>query len=283
MLGKITAAVSVAAVFGAAGLLTAADADHGAPQAVGPSAVATRIVAHPGPAGTRSPTSAPAVTTASAPPAVTTSVPPAVTTGPTPSTAVTPVVPVAPPAGRPTGKVIYLTFDDGPDPLWTPKILRVLTENHATATFFDIGENVVGRAYLIAMIRAQGSQVGNHTWDHSDLATLSDSAVTRELDRTDRIQGAARCVRPPYGATNNRVDALIKARGQRVELWNVDTRDWARPGVAAIERQLLGAQDGATVLMHTGGGDRSETVAALRDALPQLRAKGFALQGIPGC
>jgi Predicted xylanase/chitin deacetylase len=179
--------------------------------------------------------------------------------------------------------VIFLTFDDGPDPVWTPQILRVLTENDATATFFDIGENVVGRTALVSRIRSQGSQVGNHTWDHPSLPALTDAAITSQLDRTDRVQGRARCVRPPYGATTHRVDALIRARGQRVELWNVDTRDWARPGVAAIEHELLTARAGSTVLMHTGGGDRSETVAALRDALPKLRAAGFVLQGIPGC
>lgn len=180
-------------------------------------------------------------------------------------------------------KVIFLTFDDGPDPVWTPQILRVLTDNGATATFFDIGQNAVGRAALIRQIRAQGSHVGNHTWNHPSLPTLTDAAITQQLDDTDRVQGRARCVRPPYGATDNRVDALIRARGQRVELWNVDTRDWARPGVPAIEHQLLTARAGSTVLMHTGGGDRSQTVAALRAALPKLRAAGYVLQGIPGC
>lgn len=200
-----------------------------------------------------------------------------------PSALSKPPTPADPPAPASRGKVIYLTFDDGPDPEWTPQILQLLTENHATATFFDIGENVVGHQYLVRDIRAQGSQVGNHTWDHPSLPGLTNSQITRELDRTDHIQGVARCVRPPYGATNNRVNALIRARGQRVELWNVDTRDWARPGVAAIVQQLLDARSGSTVLMHTGGGNRSETVAALRYALPKLRAEGFVLQGIPGC
>ncbi|WP_265444428.1 polysaccharide deacetylase family protein [Flexivirga meconopsidis] len=178
---------------------------------------------------------------------------------------------------------IRLTFDDGPDPRWTPQILQILTENHATATFFNIGQNAAAYPDLVRQIRAQGSQVANHTWDHPSLPSLGDAAIARQLDRTDAVQGRTPCVRPPYGATSARVRSLIAARGQRQELWDVDTRDWARPGAASIEAQLLAAKPGSTVLMHTGGGDRSQTVTALRDALPKLRAKGIALQGIPGC
>ncbi|WP_343036659.1 polysaccharide deacetylase family protein [Flexivirga aerilata] len=178
---------------------------------------------------------------------------------------------------------MQLTFDDGPDPRWTPQILEILSENNATATFFNIGQSAAHYPDLVRQIRAQGSQVANHTWDHPSLPSLGTAAITRELDRTDAAQGRTPCVRPPYGATSARVRSLIEARGQRQELWDIDTRDWARPGVASIEAQLLSATPGSTVLMHTGGGDRSQTVAALRDALPKLRAKGIALQGIPGC
>jgi len=269
MFRRITAAVALAATFGTVGLVSAAAATTRGSSRSQQLPVAS--------AGT------PRATTATTPPATT---PPTGSPASTASPSSSPLpyaVETPAPVVRPGSKVIYLTFDDGPDPVWTPQILQVLTENHATATFFDIGENVVGHIDLVQAIRAQGSQVANHTWDHASVTGLTDAEITAELDRTDAVQGKARCVRPPYGATDPRVDALIEARGQRVELWDVDTRDWTRPGVAAIERELLAARDRATVLMHTGGGDRSETVAAIRAALPTLRAEGYVLQGIPGC
>lgn len=300
MFRKLTAAVALAVALTVTGLVTAAaNAEH---RAAGSSQSSPPRTSHavpsttgtsrvPAPSSTDAPpaqgVTGPAVHPAESPSTTT----PASTWADTPSTSAPPAAPLATgpvtgtpaPSARPGAKVLYLTFDDGPDPVWTPQILQVLTQNHATATFFDIGESVAEHPDLVRAIRAQGSQVANHTWSHPQLTGLTDAEITAQLDRTDAVQGTARCVRPPYGATDARVDALIGARGQRVELWNVDTRDWTRPGVAAIEQQLLGARSGDIVLMHTGGGDRSQTVAAIRDALPILRGEGYALQGIPGC
>ena len=92
------------------------------------------------------------------------------------------------------------------------------------------------------------------------------------------------CLRPPFGMVDAKVRAAAAARGLRLVLWNVDTDDWAKPGVASIEKELLKhAKPGHTVLMHDGGGDRSQTLAALKVVLPQLVARGYRFDSVPGC
>ncbi|MER5601594.1 glycosyltransferase [Streptomyces sp. NPDC002265] len=185
-------------------------------------------------------------------------------------------------------QTIALTFDDGPDPLWTPRILDVLRRNHVQATFFVVGTQVVAHPELVRRIVADGHQIGIHTFTHPDLAHLAPWQRSLELRETQlAVAGAAgvtsTLLRPPYSSENNALDnadwSVLKqadAAGYVTVLSTQDAEDWQRPGV---DRILANAtphgRDGQILLMHDAGGDRSQTVAALASLLPRLKAQGF--------
>jgi peptidoglycan/xylan/chitin deacetylase (PgdA/CDA1 family) len=176
------------------------------------------------------------------------------------------------------GKVIYLTFDDGPQVTYTPQVLRVLARHHAKATFFVLGREAAAHPELVALERSQGHHVGNHTWDHPMLTHLPLKRIREEI-----FSGVeSKCFRPPYRDTNAAVAAVAAAKHQRQILWDVDTNDWEKPGAAAIEHEILrGARPGAIILMHDGGGTRTQTVAALDRALTVLTARGYTFRSLP--
>lgn len=176
------------------------------------------------------------------------------------------------------GKVLYLTFDDGPQFEWTPKVLQILRKHQAHATFFVLGIQVAQFPELVALERAAGHHVGNHTWDHKTLTHLPDAKMRQEI-----ASGVtSKCLRPPTGATNAKIEATAAALHQRQVLWDVDTEDWTKPGAAKIEHEILrGARPGAIILMHDGGGNRSQTVAALDSALTKLTKQGYTYQSLP--
>jgi peptidoglycan/xylan/chitin deacetylase (PgdA/CDA1 family) len=184
--------------------------------------------------------------------------------------------------------VIYLTIDDGPSK-YTPQILDILREHGFTATFFQVGTNVERYPNYVKDIVNQGSYIGNHTWDHPQLPRLSNRAIRRELSRTDaalRSAGAPTptCTRPPYGSTSTRVHSLITGRNQSQILWSVDPRDWARPGVKSIVSKVeRRAVPGSVVLIHDGGGDRSQSVAAARQIADWAARRGWTIQALPVC
>ncbi|MET9268344.1 polysaccharide deacetylase family protein [Kribbella sp. NPDC003557] len=176
------------------------------------------------------------------------------------------------------GKVLYLTFDDGPQHEWTPKVLQVLRKHKAQATFFVLGIQVAQYPDLVAAERAAGHQVGNHTWDHKTLTLLPDAKVRQEIATGVK----SKCLRPPTGATNAKIAAIAAAYHQRQVLWDVDTKDWEKPGAAQIEHAIMaGARPGAIILMHDGGGNRSQTVAALDRALTKLSKLGYTYRALP--
>lgn len=190
-----------------------------------------------------------------------------------------------PTKGSGTGKVVHLTFDDGPNATYTPQVLSVLRKHNAKATFFMLGQNASGSS-LVGTVRAQGHAVGNHSWNHPQLTRLSRSAITSQLSRTDAALGRkASCVRPPYGATNATVRSMISARGQKQVMWTVDTNDWRRPGAGAIASRIVAGakKNNAIILMHDGGGSRPQTVAGLDRALTTLQAQGYRFTAVPGC
>jgi peptidoglycan/xylan/chitin deacetylase (PgdA/CDA1 family) len=176
------------------------------------------------------------------------------------------------------GKVLYLTFDDGPHVEWTPKVLQVLRKHKAHATFFVLGIQVAQYPELVTAERAAGHRVGNHTFDHKTLTTLPDAKVRQEI-----VGGVkSKCLRPPTGATNAKIEAIAASYHQRQVLWDVDTNDWEKPGTARIEHAILaGARPGAIILMHDGGGNRSQTVAALDQALTKLTKLGYTYRSLP--
>ncbi|MEZ0114716.1 peptidoglycan/xylan/chitin deacetylase (PgdA/CDA1 family) [Catenulispora sp. EB89] len=178
------------------------------------------------------------------------------------------------------GKVVYITFDDGPS-LYTPQVLRILAQYGVHATFFEVGQNVAAHPAATSQVYRQGNSVQNHTWSHPDLRKLSASQFAYQVSATDRQIRAHTgyrpcCLRPPYGAVNAGVRSRASALGKKIALWTVDPRDWSRPGTAAIRNRVLSqVRPGSVVLMHDGGGDRSQTVAALGGILKTLKARGY--------
>lgn len=176
---------------------------------------------------------------------------------------------------------IYLTFDDGPDRVHTPQVLDVLARYRARATFFQVGRLIVEHPDLTRRVVAEGNEVGNHTWSHPDLSTLDREELATELNATstaleDILGRAPTLFRPPYGrmSSTTREDAAIA--GLETVLWHVDPSDWDTPGAdAVVSRVLTEVEPGSVVLLHDGGGDRSQTVAALDEILLELSARGF--------
>ena len=184
-------------------------------------------------------------------------------------------------AGEP---VVYLTFDDGPHPTWTPRVLEVLARHGATATFFVLGQNAEAYPELASRLVEAGHDAENHTFDHASLDKVDRETFIAEVrDTDDAIHAAAgaqadpiSCLRPPYGAYDAQTSALAAELGKTLTLWNVDPQDWRRPGAAQIAEHLLAhARPGAILLMHDGGGERSQTVEALDTVLGELVARGY--------
>ena len=182
---------------------------------------------------------------------------------------------------------IALTFDDGPDPVYGPQILALLVRYRVPATFFYIGNLVERYPEIAAQAERAGFVIGNHTWDHSELPLLSPDQVQSELSQTnDAIFKATgirpTLMRPPYGAITPAIETQNAQDNLSTILWDVDPRDWARPSTDAITWNVLtNVHDGAIVLLHEGGGDRSQTVAALEQIIPALSQSGYHFVTVP--
>ncbi|GAA2227510.1 polysaccharide deacetylase family protein [Kitasatospora cystarginea] len=178
-------------------------------------------------------------------------------------------------------RVVALTLDDGPHPTHTPEVLELLHQHGIQATFFLIGENAAQHPDLVRAIAGAGHHVANHTWTHPDLRHLPDSRVRSELERTSDLlqQTTGKPVawfRAPGGDWSDVALRTCAELGMRPMGWSVDPRDWACPGTEAITSRVLeGIRPGAIVLNHDGGGDRSQTIAALRGYLPVLLGEGY--------
>lgn len=178
---------------------------------------------------------------------------------------------------------IALTFDDGPNPYYTPQILTILQHYNVKATFFCIGRLVADYPALVKQEFAAGHTIGNHSWSHPNMALLTPASIHLQLSRTsDAIEAAIGMrpafFRPPYGRMS--VQELTQAYhdGLTTVVWNDEGEDWTRPGVNVIIQRILRlASNGAIILMHDGGGDRSQTVAALPFIINGLRQRGFQL------
>jgi peptidoglycan/xylan/chitin deacetylase (PgdA/CDA1 family) len=181
---------------------------------------------------------------------------------------------------------VALTFDDGPGP-YTPGVLSVLEHAHARATFFAIGRMERYFSESTSRELRDGDVVGDHTQNHPMLARLSARDQHEELfEPIARIEllGGPRPLlfRPPYGSFNATTMSELRALKLLMVLWSVDTGDYQRPGVPVIvQRALAGAHPGAIILMHDGGGDRSQTIEALPEIMRALRARGYRLVTVP--
>jgi peptidoglycan/xylan/chitin deacetylase (PgdA/CDA1 family) len=181
------------------------------------------------------------------------------------------------------GRSMVLTFDDGPDSRYTPEILRTLKAHDVRAMFFVCGERVVENKGMLRRMADEGHLVGNHTWSHPLLPALSRSAIRSEMERTSEVIEEAYGERPgwfraPFGAWNRAVFQIGAELGMEPLAWTVDTLDWTKPGSATIERRVMkGAAEGVVVLAHDAGGNRSQSVRALRDYLPRLLDAGYRI------
>jgi peptidoglycan/xylan/chitin deacetylase (PgdA/CDA1 family) len=188
--------------------------------------------------------------------------------------------------GIPRHRLIALTFDDGPSP-YSAQIVRILARMRVPATFFVVGQQLADFAGGVRDELSHGFVVGDHTENHAFLTQLSPSAQYRQLhDAAVRLTrlGAPfpRLFRPPYGVYNAGTLGVTKQLHMLMTLWSVDTRDWTRPGTKTIiSRALSAAQPGAIVLMHDGGGDRSQTVAALPAIIKGLQRRHYELVTVP--
>jgi peptidoglycan/xylan/chitin deacetylase (PgdA/CDA1 family) len=194
--------------------------------------------------------------------------------------------PASAPAPAGSAGVVYLTFDDGPAPAWTPRVLELLARYRARATFFVLGRSAAAHPELVRQEFAAGHGVGNHTWSHRRLTGLRGAQLAAEVSATSsaiqRITGApVRCLRPPFAAVDAASADRVRALGLRLVLWDVDPDDWLRPGARTIAGRVLGrVRSGDVVLMHDGGGDRSQTMAALEQVLATLSARGFRFDAL---
>src|ERR1700683_2148917 len=197
---------------------------------------------------------------------------------------------------------VALTFDDGPDPQWTPKILDILQQKHASATFFAIGESANQDPQLVKRAYQQGNEIGNHTFTHPDFETISKSQLQIELNLTELLIESNLGVktllfRPPYGidhqpetASEVQMLPIPQAMGYIIVGARIDPHDWgevnggAPPTVDTIVQRVVNdteAGKGNVILLHDGGGDRSHTVAALPKIIDSLRAKGYQFVSVP--
>jgi cellulose synthase/poly-beta-1,6-N-acetylglucosamine synthase-like glycosyltransferase/peptidoglycan/xylan/chitin deacetylase (PgdA/CDA1 family) len=189
---------------------------------------------------------------------------------------------------QPPRRTVALTFDDGPAPAYTPRILAILRHYHVPASFFLVGSQAVRFPDLVrAEVRA-GYDVGNHTFTHVDPANIPPWQATAQIDMTQSaIAGASgiepRLYRPPYSSSADAVtpyqmpslQALAK-RGFVVTLTNFDSEDWTAPGVGTIVQNATPPHDrGGIILMHDGGGNRAQTVKALDILIPKLLSRGY--------
>ncbi|GGO52518.1 glycosyltransferase [Streptomyces lasiicapitis] len=189
---------------------------------------------------------------------------------------------------RVPGHHLVLTFDDGPDPKWTPKVLDALAQHDAHGVFFVTGTMASRHPGLVRRMVEEGHEVGLHTFNHPDLSYQSKERIDRELSQNQlALAGAAgirtSLFRPPYSSFADAMDnkswpvtRYIGSRGYLTVVNDTDSEDWKRPGVAEIIRRATPVDGkGAIVLMHDSGGDRAQTVAALGRLLPQLKERGY--------
>lgn len=187
-------------------------------------------------------------------------------------------------SARPGLKVrpaVALTFDDGPDPRWTPRVLSVLAKYRIHATFFVTGVNVARYPSLVRAIRAGGHAIQNHTLNHENLGRLpferqkaSILAAVREMRRLNLPSPT--WFRPPYGSYTVHTIRIARALGMRTAMWSVDPADYARPSAPVIARRVLGqTRPGGVILLHDAGGPRGNTVAALPLIIRPLLKRGY--------
>ncbi|MGD8192140.1 polysaccharide deacetylase family protein [Brevibacillus ginsengisoli] len=178
-------------------------------------------------------------------------------------------------------KVIALTFDDGPDPHYTPQLAALLKQYNAKATFFVVGSRVKKFPNIVRALSKDGHEIGNHTQNHPDLRRISSIKLEEEISKANQtirtVTGNTPSLfRPPGGYYSESLVHVAKKMDNLVIMWSwhQDTRDWSNPGVKKIVNKVLtNARNGDIVLFHDNGG--RQTVEAIKKILPELHQKGY--------
>jgi len=183
----------------------------------------------------------------------------------------------------PGPRAVALTFDDGPNPGFTDRLLDVLKAKHVHATFFDVGRMAAAYPDLVKREIKEGHVVGDHSWSHPMLAHRSDGSARDELEHTrDLLRSLGATVtlfRPPYGSYTHSTVDIAGSLGMRTVVWSADPADYRRPPVGTIVTRVLNqVRPGVIILMHDGGGDRSNTIAAVPIIIDTLRRQGYTFE-----
>ena len=194
---------------------------------------------------------------------------------------------------RPTGaadlpRSVALTFDDGPSPTFTPRILRILKTFEVKATFFMVGSLVERYPDVAKQVVDAGMAVGNHSFQHPNSPPFAklpmgqmEAQIAGGHRRLEAVGVEAELFRPPGGSWNESVLSAAESVGERTVLWSIDAEDWLSPTPAAIARRVLDhVGPGSIILLHDGGGDRTPTVKALPRILRGLRKMGLAVEAL---
>jgi len=185
-----------------------------------------------------------------------------------------------------TNKVIALTFDDGPAPKYTEQVLKILKQQNIKATFFCVGEMVHDYPQTAKLVVADGHAIGNHTWNHW-LKKMDSSTAAHEIESTAKQMYETMGVktslfRPPFGSLTNGVADYAKKKNYAILMWSDDAEDYRRPPVSQLVNTVLRyAKPGGMVLMHDGGGNRSNTVQALPQIIDALKKRGYRFVTVP--
>ena len=180
-------------------------------------------------------------------------------------------------------KVIALTFDDGPHPVYTPKVLEILKKYDAHATFFHVGYKMTQFPQIVQQVVQGGHELGNHSMTHAYENEVGFERMRNDLIQAEAViqkyqQNSPKLFRPPGGYIDNNLLKEVQVKGYKVVLWSYhqDPKDWSLPGAQTIaEHVIRHARNGDIVLLHDGGGDRSQTIQALKSILPTLKQQGF--------
>lgn len=178
-------------------------------------------------------------------------------------------------------KQIAITFDDGPHPYLTQRIMEILDRYHVKSTFFMVGVNVINYPDVAKQVIAQGHEVGNHTFSHNHLNKMSEETLATELERCEDAleelcEYRPHLFRPPEGAVNDYVQHCTDNGDYRLILWSIDTKDWENKDTSKIVNSVLDSVEaGDIILMHDYIGRKSHTPEALEILLPELISRGF--------
>ncbi|MEH7416909.1 polysaccharide deacetylase family protein [Neobacillus drentensis] len=181
-------------------------------------------------------------------------------------------------------KAVAITFDDGPNPTYTPEVLEIFSEAEGKATFFMIGEQMNLHPDLVKLVAEQGHEIGNHTYSHPKLSEITPADCLTEIEQNEKIiqeliGQTPGVFRPPYLDYNNDTISIVSDKGySMIGALNLEAQDWEQPGVEhilTISRNCV--RNGSILIFHDGFGDRSQTIQAVKELVSWLISEGYQL------